>query len=86
MPNALVTAPLFLHHARPWEDNRCIHHNGSWEEPMGRVTDARQVTPHDVSGNYYGDHKSPNDGTLRCGDQASRSVGLDSEVAQVPGS
>jgi hypothetical protein len=50
---------------------------------MGHATDARRATPHDISRDHYGDHKSPSDGTLRCGVQVSRSVGLDFEVVQV---
>jgi hypothetical protein len=57
MPNASVTAPLSLHCAHPQEGNCRSPHNGSWVEPMGCVTDARQATPHDVSRSYYGVRK-----------------------------
>jgi hypothetical protein len=57
MPNASVTAPLSLHRAHPWEGNRRSHHNGSWVEPTGRVANARQAMPHDVSRSYYGDRR-----------------------------
>jgi hypothetical protein len=57
MPNALVTAPFFLHRAHPREGNRHSHHNGSWVEPTGHVADAHQAMPHDVSKSYCGDRK-----------------------------
>jgi hypothetical protein len=56
-PDASVTAPLFLHHAHPREDNRRSHHDGSWVEPTGRVTNASRASPHDISRNHYGDQK-----------------------------
>jgi hypothetical protein len=57
MPDALETAPLLLHHARPREDNCRSHHNVSLVEPTGHVADASRAAPHDVSGNHYDDHK-----------------------------
>jgi hypothetical protein len=57
VPNASVTAPLFLHRAHPREGNCRSHRNGSWVEPTGHVADAHQATPHDVSRSYYGDRR-----------------------------
>jgi hypothetical protein len=49
VPDASVTAP---HHAHLLEGNRYGCHDRSWEEPMGRVADACQSTPHDDLGSY----------------------------------
>jgi hypothetical protein len=71
MPNASVTAPLFLCHAHPREDNRRSHHDGSWVEPTGRATDARHMTFQEIITETI---KNPSDGTLHYGTQASGSV------------
>jgi hypothetical protein len=57
MPNASVTAPFSSHRAHPQEGYRCDQYSGSWVEPTGCVADARQATPHDVLGSYYGGRK-----------------------------
>jgi hypothetical protein len=49
MPNASVTAPLFLRHAHPREDNRRSHHQGSCVEPMGCAADARRMTFREIT-------------------------------------
>jgi hypothetical protein len=50
-PDASITAP---HRVHLLKGNRCARHGGSWEEPMGRVADVCQFTPHDNLGSYYG--------------------------------
>jgi hypothetical protein len=72
MPNASVTAPLFSCHVHPREDNCRSHHDGSWVEPTGRATDARHMMFQEIITETI---KSPSDGTLHCGTQASGSVG-----------